>query len=93
MKIISVITARGGSKGVPRKNIVDIKGKTLIWYAINASQNSNVNETWVSTEDKEIKQISKSFGANVIDRPKELADDIIMPDAALLHAQKSILIY
>ena len=55
MKIISVITARGGSKGVPRKNIIDIKGKPLIWYSINASLNSKVNETWVSTEDQEIK--------------------------------------
>ena len=47
MKIISVITARGGSKGVPRKNIIDINGKPLIWYSINASLNSNINETWV----------------------------------------------
>tara|TARA_R100000995_G_C3424066_1_gene95345 strand:+ start:45 stop:683 length:639 start_codon:yes stop_codon:yes gene_type:complete len=90
MKIISVITARGGSKGVPRKNIIDINGKPLIWYSINASLNSNINETWVSTEDKEIKQVSLNCGAKVIDRPLELADDIIMPDAALLHAAKNI---
>ena len=54
MKIVSVILARGGSKGVPRKNIIDINGKPLIWYSINASLNSNVDETWVSTEDEEI---------------------------------------
>tara|TARA_B100001248_G_C27353500_1_gene442572 strand:- start:249 stop:887 length:639 start_codon:yes stop_codon:yes gene_type:complete len=90
MKIISVITARGGSKGVPRKNIVNIKGKPLIGYSINASLNSRVNETWVSTEDHEIKKISINYGAKVIDRPKELADDIIMPDAALLHAAEKI---
>lgn len=90
MKIISVITARGGSKGVPRKNIIDIKGKPLIWYSINASLNSRVNETWVSTEDQEIKKVSINCGAKVIDRPKELADDIIMPDAALLHAAEKI---
>jgi len=90
MKVVSVITARGGSKGVPRKNIVDINGKPLIWYSINASLNSNVNETWVSTEDVEIKNISIECGAQVLDRPKHLADDIIMPDASLLHAAETI---
>ena len=85
MKVVSLITARGGSKGVPRKNIININGKPLIWYSINASLNSNVSETWVSTEDAEIKQVSKECGARVIDRPKELSDDIIMPDDALLH--------
>ena len=62
MKIVSLITARGGSKGIPNKNIIDINGKPLIQYSIQASLNSKVDETWVSTEDKEIKQISKSFG-------------------------------
>tara|TARA_R100001594_G_scaffold61044_2_gene95060 strand:+ start:4763 stop:5401 length:639 start_codon:yes stop_codon:yes gene_type:complete len=90
MKVISVITARGGSKGVPRKNIVNIKGQPLISYSIKASLDSNVNETWVSTEDPEIKSISLANGARVIDRPLELADDIIMPDAALIHAAEQI---
>jgi N-acylneuraminate cytidylyltransferase len=90
MKIISVITARGGSKGVHRKNIVDVNGNPLIWYSINASLESNVDETWVSTEDSEIKEISIKCGANVIDRPLELADDIIMPDASLIHAAENI---
>ena len=85
MNIVSVITARGGSKGIPKKNIIDINGKPLIWYSINASLNSNVNETWVSTEDDNIKRVSQDCGANVIDRPSELSDDIIMPDAALVH--------
>jgi CMP-N,N'-diacetyllegionaminic acid synthase len=90
MKVVSIITARGGSKGVPRKNIVDINGKPLIWFSINASLNSSVDETWVSTEDSEIKSISIDCGAQVVDRPDHLADDIIMPDAALLDACKHI---
>tara|TARA_R110000824_G_scaffold121208_12_gene277202 strand:+ start:1126 stop:1764 length:639 start_codon:yes stop_codon:yes gene_type:complete len=90
LKVVSVITARGGSKGVPRKNIADINGKPLIWYSIKASLDSNVDETWVSTEDKEIKSVSIDCGAQVIDRPPHLADDIIMPDAALLHAAETI---
>ena len=90
MKAVSVITARGGSKGVPRKNIVDINGRPLISFSIDASLRSNVKETWVSTEDQEIKQVSLDCGARVIDRPAHLANDIIMPDAALLHAAEQI---
>jgi CMP-N,N'-diacetyllegionaminic acid synthase len=90
MKVISVITARGGSKGIPRKNIIDVNGKPLISYSINASLQSCVDETWVSTEDEEIKNISLQWGSQVINRPQHLANDIIMPDAALLHAAKKI---
>jgi len=85
LKVVSLITARGGSKGVPRKNIIDVNGKPLISYSIAASLKSNVSETWISTDDLEIKEISISCGAKVIDRPKKLADDVIMPDASLLH--------
>ena len=56
MKIVSIITARGGSKEISMKNIVNINNKPLIWYSINASLNSRVNETWVSTDSKEIKE-------------------------------------
>ena len=90
MKAVSVITARGGSKGVPRKNIVDINGRPLISFSIDASLRSIAEETWVSTEDQEIKQVSLDCGAQVIDRPAHLANDIIMPDAALLHAAEQI---
>ena len=50
MKIVSVILARGGSKGIPSKNIIDLNGKPLISYTIQASQKSNVDSTWVSTD-------------------------------------------
>ena len=85
MKIVTVILARGGSKGIPRKNIIDINGRPLIWYSINASLNSNVSETWVSTDDDEIKLVSINCGAKVIDRPSELATDSIMGDDSLVH--------
>tara|TARA_R110002020_G_scaffold172739_1_gene363108 strand:+ start:6512 stop:7150 length:639 start_codon:yes stop_codon:yes gene_type:complete len=84
-KIVSLITARGGSKGIPKKNIINIKGSPLISYTIKESIKSKVHETWVSTEDKEIKNISEKYGAKVITRPNELSNDIIMPDAALVH--------
>ena len=89
MKVVSLITARGGSKGVPRKNIIDVNGKPLIWYSINASLNSLASETWVSTEDSEIKQVSIDCGAFVDDRPKHLANDTAMNESALLHFAKT----
>ena len=69
MKIVSLITARGGSKGIPNKNILEVNDKPLLWYSINASKNSNVNETWVSTDSKEISNIALDCGARVIPRP------------------------
>ena len=78
MIIKSLITARGGSKSVPKKNIIMLKDKPLIAYSILASLESKVSETWVSTDDEDIKSVSKEWGAKVIDRPKELATDTIL---------------
>ena len=85
MKIVSVITARGGSKGIPNKNIIDVKGKPLIYYSIQASKDSCMDETWVSTDCEKIAEVSDFYGARVLMRPPELADDIVMPDEALIH--------
>lgn len=85
MKIVSLILARGGSKGIPGKNIIDINGFPLISYTIKASQSANVQETWVSTDCKKIKKISKFLGANVIDRPSKFAQDTSPSEDALLH--------
>ena len=90
MKIVSVILARGGSKGIPQKNIVTLNGKPLIQYSIDASNNSNVEETWVSTDCSKIKKISLSLGANVLDRPTHLATDISSSDSALLHFAENV---
>ena len=76
MKIIGIIPARGGSKGIPRKNIKMIAGKPLIVWTIDAAKESKLmNDFYVSTEDDEIAQISKSLGAKIIKRPAELASD------------------
>ena len=88
--VVSLITARGGSKGIPKKNIQYVNGKPLIWYTINSSKNSIVNDTWVSTDDEEIAEISEKCGAKILWRPKELADDIIMPDASLVHFAENV---
>ena len=89
MKIVSLIPARGGSKGIPLKNIINLDGRPLISYAIMESLNSNVDETWVSTDSVEIADVSEKYGAKVLMRPSHLADNIIIPDPALVHFSKN----
>ena len=75
-KAIAIIPARGNSKGIPHKNIVSICGKPLIAYTIICAIKSNVfDRVIVSTDDNEIAKISKKYGAEVIKRPFELAQD------------------
>jgi CMP-N-acetylneuraminic acid synthetase len=85
MKTVALILARGGSKGIPNKNIHLLGGLPLIEYTINAAKYSNVDEVWVSTDSVYIKTICKSLGANVVDRPAELATDTSPSEEALLH--------
>jgi len=66
MKKIAIIPARGGSKRIPKKNIKDFFGKPIIFYTIKAARESNLfDEIMVSTDDKDIAEIAKKFGANV----------------------------
>jgi len=83
-KIIAIIPARGGSKGIPWKNIRKLAGKPLIAHTILAAKNSKlIDRIFVSTEDKEIARISKKYGAEIIKRPKKLARDFV-PTAPVL---------
>jgi len=91
MKIISIIPARGGSKGIPQKNLQRIGGYPLIYWSINASLNSNiVNRTVVSTDDAAIAQLSEKYGAEVVMRPDELSGDSASSESALLHVITSL---
>jgi N-acylneuraminate cytidylyltransferase len=66
MKRLAIITARGGSKRIPRKNIKDFNGKPIIAYSIEAALKSGAfDEVMVSTDDEEIAEISRLFGAKV----------------------------
>ena len=87
MKPICIIPARGGSKGVPKKNIRKIAGKPLIYYTIKSSLKSKIfSHVYVSTEDKEIARIAKKYGAEVpFLRPKKLASDTTPMDEVLVH--------
>lgn len=76
-RIVALIPARGGSKGLPRKNIRLLGGKPLIAYAIEVAQASElIDRVIVSTEDAEIADVAREFGAEVpFTRPAKLADD------------------
>lgn len=75
-KIIAIIPARGGSKRVPKKNIKPLNGKPLIYYSINSAlQSQHFDKIIVSTDDEEIKEISIKFGAEIVERPSNLAED------------------
>jgi len=76
MRIVALIPARGGSKGIKNKNILRIGGKPLIAHSIEHCKISKyISEVYVSTEDSKIKEISKKYGANIIERPQEIARD------------------
>ncbi|MBS4313472.1 pseudaminic acid cytidylyltransferase [Campylobacter vulpis] len=76
MKNLCIIPARGGSKRIPRKNIIDFCGKPLMSYSIENALNSGVfEEVVVSSDDEEILQVAETFGARALMREKELSDD------------------
>ena len=89
-RTIAIIMARGGSKGLPKKNIKLLNGKPLIAYSIEDALNSGVCDTvLVTSEDDEIIKISKEYGATVsFKRPNELATDFIPPEPVIQHALK-----
>jgi len=92
VNILAVITARGGSKGIPHKNIYPLCGKPLIGYSIEAAKNARlIDRCIVSTDDKEIADVARSFGADVpFFRPPELATDEALQQDVLLHALENI---
>ena len=92
-KILAVIPARGGSKGVPRKNIAVVGGKPLIAYTVEAARSAGdlLYRTIVSTDDLEISEIAKKYGAEVpFLRPADLATDRIPMIPVLQHAARFV---
>jgi len=77
LKVYAIIPARGGSKGLPGKNIKKLGDKPLIAHTIEAARKSGLIERIiVSTDDADIARVAREYGAEVIDRPKELAEDL-----------------
>jgi N-acylneuraminate cytidylyltransferase len=84
--IIAIIPARGGSKGIPRKNVQPVAGKPLIAHSIEQALHAKyVDRVIVSTDDREIGDVALHHGAEVIWRPAALSGDTATSESALLH--------
>ena len=91
MKIISIIPARGGSKSLPRKNLVEFLGEPLINKTIEQSINSEyIDKTIVSTDNQEIKEQSLKYNLEVIDRPKDISGDEATTESAMIHVLETL---
>lgn len=87
MKILGIIPARGGSKGIPQKNLQKILGKPMIQYSIDAAKKSKINKIIVSTDDKKIAKFAESQGVEIpFLRPKKLATDSAKTLDVIKHA-------
>src|SRR5919112_939049 len=90
-RTVAVIPARGGSKGVPGKNLRRVGGRSLIVRAVHACQAADaVDAVYVSTDDYEIASAATQAGANVIIRPDDIAGDTATSESAILHALQQL---
>jgi YrbI family 3-deoxy-D-manno-octulosonate 8-phosphate phosphatase len=86
-EVVAVIPARGGSKGVPRKNLRRVGGVPLLARAIESARAAAlIDRVVVSTDDDEIAAVAREWGAEVVDRPAELSGDTASSESALVHA-------
>jgi CMP-N-acetylneuraminic acid synthetase len=89
MKVVGIIPARGGSRGIPIKNLKDFCGKPLIAWAILSAKASNLDRVIVSTDSEEIAKVARQYGAEVpFLRPAELATETIGIEPTLRHAHE-----
>jgi N-acylneuraminate cytidylyltransferase len=89
--IIAIIPARGGSKGLLRKNVLPFNGEPMVVHSINyAKECSLVNNIYVSTDDDEIASVSSHYGASIIQRPSELSGDTATTESAIEHVLSTL---
>jgi YrbI family 3-deoxy-D-manno-octulosonate 8-phosphate phosphatase len=87
VKSLAIIPARGGSKGVPRKNLLPLAGVPLVTHTVRAALESGVFDTVaVSTEDAEIAEIARAAGGEVVLRPPDMASDTALTEPVMAHA-------
>ena len=87
MEILALIPARGGSKGIPRKNLRTVGGQPLLAHSIKAARETPaITRVVVSTDDAEIGRVAQEWGAEIIWRPVEISGDTASSESALLHA-------
>lgn len=87
---VAIIPARGGSKGITRKNLAIVAGLPLVARAIRACQVAGIERVIVSTDDSEIKSVALHFGAEVVDRPAGLCTDSSVSEEAIEHVLLSL---
>ncbi len=87
-KVVAVILARGGSKRIPRKNVLPLAGNPLLAYTIEAAKRCDlIDRVIVSTDDDEIREVAKKYGAEIpFKRPAELSTDNALAEPCLKHA-------
>lgn len=89
--IVCIIPARGGSKNMPRKNLIDFCGAPLISYTIIEAIKSNIFDiVYVATDNQEIADVSMKFGASIIELPDYLTDDVTQATLSCIYACKVI---
>ena len=88
---LAIIPARGGSKRLPRKNVLNLNGKPLLAWSIEAGLNSKyIDEVVVTSDDTEILSIAKYYGALLINRPPELSNDTATTFDAIKHTIENV---
>lgn len=85
--IVAIIPARGGSKGIPKKNLINFCGKPLIYWTIKqALSTKSISSVWVTSDSNQILDVAKNLGANTIKRPRSLSSDTSTTESAWSHA-------
>jgi len=86
MNIVSIVLARGGSKGIPKKNITDFCGKPLMAWTIENCMQGGCSSVWVSSDSEDILEVGKKYGAKTIKRPENISDDFATSESGWKHA-------
>jgi len=84
--IVAIVLARGGSKGIPKKNIIDFCGKPLMAWTIEHCVKGGADLIYVSSDSEEILAVGEQYGARPISRPPEISDDLASSESGWLHA-------
>lgn len=88
---VAIIPARGGSKRLPRKNILPLKGRPMLSYPVTAALESGLfSQVVVTTEDEEIAEVARAAGARVMQRPDELATDQVQVTEVCVHTVREL---
>jgi CMP-N,N'-diacetyllegionaminic acid synthase len=90
MKSVAIILARGGSKGIPKKNIIDFCGKPLLAWTIEQCRDGGVDKVYVSSDSDKVLEVGEEYGATSIKRPEGLSGDTATSESGWLHALEVI---